>query len=590
MVMHTADKPFVEGGWTFRGRTQRLGRPPTPMRTRLHALFLTAMLLSTAGATLAQPPSGGETLTMTQDTTWAENATMNGHVVVESGATLTVTSNITMVEGSSITVADGGSLVLQSGSLTSDNLGAGRMVNSLPTTSVSVQFGNLSDDGVVQLHFDHTIPANTLFNVSLGNTTINASGESTVQFNTPLDGESLTFTFTSYYFTPTYLQWAQAIYGGGSTVRLQATDIQSTNAPLYWFDSGYDLEINGHLNVVNSEIRGANISCQNHCRFTSATLTGSAPVMVANATSMEIIDSFVTGSRTDEDIVLHDEATVVYTNTVGTGGTTDAWVRLLTERVIDTNIPGGSLDISGIGWSGSNWNDLTDANGNVVLVSNQATNEHKRIVEWMDGDGVEHAENASITLSITSNWGVFSTTVPAPRTSHGSINLQLPYIDVVEMEPEAITATVNSSIGFMLTVRNTGTADATANFRCYVGENDADTAPSTIAVTVGAGDTEVVPVTWYGYTAGDVDLTCRPFLPTALDAISDEVHDAEGATMASINWQYAEEIEDAPILIYATFVLTFVVIALGVARARKPEMEPKTYETQVEEEEPNLVE
>ena len=558
------------------------------MRTRLYAILLTTMLLLTTSAALAQPPTDGSTLSVSEDTLWSDNATMNGHVVVENGATLTVSSSITMSEGSSLTVAEGGTLVLQSGSLSSNDLNAGRMVNSLPTTTISVQFGNLTDTGVVQLSFDHTIPEDTLFNVTFDNTTVNASGENTVQFNAPLTGEVLTFTFTSYYFTPTYVQWAQAIHSGGSTVRVQATELVSTNAPLYWFDSGYDLEVNGQLNVLNSEIRGANISCQHHCRFDGATLTGSAPVMVANATSMEILNSFIAGSRTDEDIVLHDEASIVYTNTMGTGGTTDAWVRLLTQRVINTNIPGGSLDITGLGWSGSNWNDLTDANGDVVLVSNQATNEHKRIVEWMDGDGVEHAENATITLSITSNWGVFSTTVPAPRTAYGVINLQLPFIEVVELEPEDITATVNKSIGFMMTVRNTGTAEATANFRCYVGENDADTAPSTIAVTVGAGDTEVVPVTWYGYTAGDIELTCRPFLPAALDAIASDVHDAEGATMASMNWEYAEEIEEAPLIIYATFVLTFVIIALGVARARKPEHQPKDYDTPTDEEETNL--
>lgn len=564
--------------WTVRGRTQRLEGRAVTMRTRLHALFLTIMLLSTATATLAQPPTAGEDVALTEDTAWTEDGSMNGHVVVESGATLTVSANITMTDGSSITVAEGGTLDLRSGSLASEDLDAGRMVNSLPTTTVSVNFGNLSETGVVQLQFDHTIPANTLFNVTLGNTTVSAAGESNVQFNTPLEGETLTFTFTSYYFTPTYLEWVQAIHSGGTTVRVQATDLVSENAPLYWFDSGYDVVVNGQLNAVNSVLQGANISCENDCRFNNATLTGSAPVMVSNSTSIEVVDSMIAGSRTDEDIVLHDEATIVYTNTVGTGGTTDAWVRLLSERVIHTNIPGGSLDITGLGWSSSNWNDLTDNVGNVVLVSNQPTNEHKRIVQWMDGNGVEHTENATITLSITSNWGVFSTTVPAPRTAQGSINLQLPYVNVVELAPEATTATVNKSIGFMMTVENSGTADATANFRCYVDGNDADTAPSTITVSIGAGDSEVVPVTWYGYSAGDVELSCRPFLPTALDAISADVHNAEGTSMASVTWEYAEENEDAPLIIYATVVLTFVVIALGVAQARKPEHQSKSYD------------
>lgn len=539
------------------------------------------MLLMMSSTALAQPPTDGTTTTVSEDLTWSDDASMNGHVVVEDGATLTVEGQITMEAGSSITVNEGGELNLQGGSLTGESLDAGRMVNSVPTTAVTVNFGDLAETGVVQLQFDHTIASGVNFNVSLGDETRNLSGEDSVQFNAPLNGTSLTFTFTSYYFTPTYLTWAQAIHSGGSTVRHQAMDLASENAPLYWFGAAFDITVNGQLNAEASNITGANISCQHHCRFNGANLVGSAPVHVANATSLEMVGSTVAGSRTDEDIVLHDEATIIYTNNVGTGGTTDAWVRLLSERVIQTNIPGGSLDITGIGWSASQWNDLTDDQGRIVLVAGEATNEHKRIVEWMDGQGNLGSEAANITLSITSNWGVFSTTVPAPRTAFGTINLDLPFVSITALEPEDITATVNSSLGFMMTVENTGDAAVTANVRCYVNGNDADTAPSTITVSVNAGGSTDVPVTWYAYEAGDLELTCRPFLPNALSALSDDVADVDGMTMAPINWQYADEVEDAPILIWATAVVVFGAIALGVARASKGRMAAKDYGTDV---------
>ena len=551
------------------------------MRPAARALLLTAMLLMMSSTALAQPPTDGTTTTVSEDLTWSDDASMNGHVVVEDGATLTVEGHITMEAGSSITVNEGGELNLQGGSLTGESLDAGRMVNSVPTTAVTVNFGDLAETGVVQLQFDHTIASGVNFNVSLGDETRNLSGEDSVQFNAPLNGTSLTFTFTSYYFTPTYLTWAQAIHSGGSTVRHQAMDLASENAPLYWFGAAFDITVNGQLNAEASNITGANISCQHHCRFNGANLVGSAPVHVANATSLEMVGSTVAGSRTDEDIILHDEATIIYTNNVGTGGTTDAWVRLLSERVIQTNIPGGSLDITGIGWSASQWNDLTDDQGRIVLVAGEATNEHKRIVEWMDGQGNLGSEAANITLSITSNWGVFSTTVPAPRTAFGTINLDLPFVSITALEPEDITATVNSSLGFMMTVENTGDAAVTANVRCYVNGNDADTAPSTITVSVNAGGSTDVPVTWYAYEAGDLELTCRPFLPNALSALSDDVADVDGMTMAPINWQYADEVEDAPILIWATAVVVFGAIALGVARASKGRMAAKDYGTDV---------
>ena len=537
------------------------------------------MMLMMSATAWAEPPTDGTTTTVSEDLTWSDDASMNGHVVVENGATLTVEGQITMETGSSITVNEGGELNLLGGSLTGESLDAGRMVNSVPTTAVTVNFGDLAETGVVQLQFDHTIASGVNFNVSLGDDTRNLSGEDSVQFNAPLNGTNLTFTFTSYYFTPTYLTWAQAIHSGGSTVRHQAMDIASENAPLYWFGAAFDITVNGQLNAEDSNITGANITCQHHCRFNGANLVGSAPVHVANATSLEMVGSTVAGSRTDEDIVLHDEATIVYTNNVGTGGTTDAWIRLLSERVIQTNIPNGSLDITGIGWSASQWNDLTDDQGRIVLVANETTNEHKRIVEWMDGQGNLRSEAANITLSITSNWGVFSTTVPAPTTAFGTINLDLPFVSVTALEPEDITATVNSSLGFMMTVENTGDAAVTANIRCYMDGNDADTAPSTITVSVDAGGSTEVPVTWYAYEAGDLELTCRPFLPNALAALSEDVADMDGLTMAPVNWQYADEVEDAPLLIWATAIIVFGAIALGVARASKGRMAAKDYGT-----------
>ena len=143
----------------------------------------------------------------------------------------------------------------------------------------------------------------------------------------------------------------------------------------------------------------------------------------------------LSGSRTDEDIVLHDEASIV-TNNQGTGGSTDAWIRLLSQRTLSTNLPRGSVDVYDMGWGAADWNDLTDDNGDLVLVDVGPTTEHKRIVEWMDGDGVVHQENAQITVSITSSWGVYSKTIDAPGTTAATVNVDLPYVDVLAVSPE----------------------------------------------------------------------------------------------------------------------------------------------------------
>ena len=538
--------------------------PRSTLTLAIVLLFLSAPLAQAA------PPESGESTTIEANEVWTEAATMNGHLTVTNGATLTIQSDIIMQPGSSITVDEGATLVMDNGSLMSEELNSGLLVNSM-SANLNLNFGDLAETGVVQLLFDHEITTGETgwFNITMGNTTVDARGSDTVQFDAPLNATNLTVTFDAYYFTPTYLLQAQAIYGGGNVETLQAPDIIANNAPLYWFQSGFDLTVNGHFDALNSELKGANLSCSMACSFSDTELTGSAPIHVADATSISVINSIITGSRTDEDIILHDQASITYTNTVGTGGTTDAWIRLLSERVLQTNIPNGSLDIYDMGWSASDWNDLTDENGNIVLVPGLATNEHKRIVEWMDGDGVEHQEEATITLSITSNWGTFSTTVDAPTTSVGIINVDLPLVSVTEISPETTVATVNRSIGLMITVENSGTADATANFRCYVDGEDADTAPSTITASLAAGEVKDIPVTWYVYADGSQTLTCKPFLPVALNEVANEVANLDGAASDPVVWTYAEETEDAPLIIWAVAIAGFMALALWIASQRR---------------------
>ena len=546
------------------------------------AALILALLMLGLPLAAAQPPAGGDSTTITESEAWTEDGSMNGHVVVRDGAILTVSANISMATGSSITVENGGQLVLTNGALLSDDLNAGLMVNSM-FASLTLNFGDLADDGVLQLKFDHVIDADSKMNVSLGNETVNASGLDTIQFDAPLNGTDLVITFDSYYFTPTYVLWAKAIYGGGNTETLLAQEIEASDAPLYWFQSGFDIHAHGDLTVTSSTLSGANVHCEALCQFDSAELVGSAPVDAATTATVSVMDSLITGSRTDEDIILHDEASIVYTNSQGTGGTTDAWIRLLSERTLTTNIPNGSLDIYDLGWGAADWNDLTDENGNIVLVDQGATNEHKRIVAWMDGNGVEHQEDASITLSISSSWGVFSSTIDAPTTSSGNIELDLPFIQISAVAPEADVAVANKSVSGMVTVSNTGTTDASSiSIWCYEGDDIADT--TQMVVSLAPDETKDVPFTWYVYSAGDAALTCKPLLPSALNGIADLVVDADGATSSMVTWEYAEEVEDAPILIWIAAIAGFMALALFIAsQNRKQEKEYVTYADSNEE-------
>ena len=546
------------------------------MRTRLHpvALLLSLLLLS-APLAAAAPPTEGDSNTITASETWTEDAHMNGHVVVADGATLNVNANITMETGSSITVEDGGQLVVTNGALLSDDLNAGLMVNSMFAT-LTINFGDLADEGVLQLKLDHTIDANSKMNITLGDETVNASGLDMVSFDAPLNDTDLVITFDSYYFTPTYVLWAKAIYGGGNTETLLAQDIEAADAPLYWFQSGFDIHAHGDMTVTSSTISGAKITCEGLCQFDNAELVGSAPVEAASTSSVSVLNSIISGSRSDEDIILHDQAQITYTNSQGTGGTTDAWVRLLSQRSLSTNIPNGSLDLYDIGYRANDWNDLTDENGNIVFVEAGATNEWKRMIEWMDGDGVVHQEDASITLSITSSWGTFSQTIAAPTTAEGTMELALPYVAVTSVSPESATAVANKSVSGMVSVSNTGDADVSGvSIWCYNGDEVVDT--TQIVVSLTAGESKDVPFTWYMYEAGDATLTCKPLLPSALNGISTLVVDTTGADSEIVTWEYEEEIEEFPLIIWIVVALAFAGLALVIATQARKQATAKSY-------------
>jgi hypothetical protein len=186
----------------------------------------------------------------------------------------------------------------------------------------------------------------------------------------------------------------------------------------------------------------------------------------------------------------------------------------------------------------------------------------------MNGNGIVQQERGTITLSIgsSSSWGSYSTTVDAPATAFGTIDLPLPYLEVTTIQPEDITATVNRSIGAMVTVSNTGDVDTTANFRCYVDGNDADTQPSTLTATVAAGESKDIPIVWYMYKEGMQSLNCKAFLPATFSEIGDMVADLNGTTSDEVNWVYAEEIEETPYIIYIVAVLAFMGVALVAQR------------------------
>jgi hypothetical protein len=110
-----------------------------------------------------------------------------------------------------------------------------------------------------------------------------------------------------------------------------------------------------------------------------------------------------------------------------------------------------------------------------------------------------------------------------------------------------------------------------------------------MTVSLNAGETKQVPFTWYAYEAGEATLTCKPLLPNALNELANEVMEADGATSQAVTWTYAEEVEEAPLLIWMAAALGSVGLALfaraQVQKQRYVDLENQTSELHAAEDE-----
>jgi len=549
------------------------------------ALLITILLMiatfSAIPITSATAPSGNSEETISSPTTWDEDGTLNGTLLIESGSSLTINSNVSVISGSSITVEEGATLNLN-GNLVGTELDS--LIRLQYDTSLLFNLGDVAESGTMRIEFDHQISPAAQFNITVDGMTTDAAGQEFVDITVPLNGDDIYVNFSIFYATITHVESVSFAHSGGTVVTYTPQEITYVRASLIWLSSSFSIDVLGSFSMDSATLDGADLNCVGQCAITNSQLTGSAPVNIQTEGALTITDSSIAGSRTDEDIVAHDAAELTYTSTTGTGGDTDSWIRLLSQRVIQTNGQLISVHQTGIGYGNYSRDDITNETGIVIIGSS----EFSRIIEWMDGDGLQHTESGELTFSVTSGWGVFSTTVAAPHTAYAEINISLPYISIDDIDMEKDISNVNESVGFMLTVSNKGTAEATANIRCYVDGEDVDTAPSTITVTLLPGEVSETPVSWYSYEDGLKIITCKALIPIVLESFSDDITNSEGASSQEVSWIYKSEAADAPLLIYGTVIgailvgLWFYTRNTGDGEAEH-DVEEKQYTEDIEE-------
>ena len=524
--------------------------------------------ITLASPVLASPPSQGDTVTVSDSVTWTDG-TFDGEIIIQNGGELQWTGDVDVREGSKIIVEEGGMLQLDSAHLKGENAASTLLIYDATEIEIDAEIADTS--ATMTLYFNVDVPETAYLNLTIDETTTNDITGTSKSFTVDL---SQTVNIVVDHFYPLFLgiTHVELFHSNAELMTISADELTQQGGNIVWNEASFSIENYGTLVIEDSTITSANLTCVGGCSIDNSDLYGSGPIHVVDGTHLDFIESTMLGSRTDEDIVLHDQASIDYTNSTGTGGYTDAWIRLLSKRDLVVNAPTATVVATGIGYGATTINTIIngDPTDSSTWTVNIGTSEQKRIVEWLDGNGVYGQESGTVKITVETNWGNFVADAAAPQATSANINVVYPQISIDKVEPEAVTADTGRSHGVMVTISNTGTIAVDPNVRCFVDDVEADTTANTANWAVEPGETKDVPITWYHYSDEAVQLNCNFLYPDVLEPVSSLIASDAGTTSGEVSWTTAEEAGELPILLYAGVILVVVVFAAVIAiRARQ---------------------
>lgn len=555
------------------------------MRTASLLTILMMIPILFASTTLASPPTNGSTTVISDSQTW-NGGSFNGDVVIADGGVLTWTGESQIATDSTITVEEGGTLNLDSAILEGQASVSTLLI--FDNTNIVIS-ENISDStATMTIHFNINVPQQAYLNLTIDGTTINeitgTSFETTVDLN-----DEFSILVDHYYPLPFGITHIELFHSNAELITTSAEGFQQTGGSLSWNQPSFQILNHGTVISESSTLMGADIRCENLCHFNDSSLIGSGPIHVADETHIGVDNSTILGSRTDEDIIVHDQATIDYEESTGTGGYTDAWIRLLSKREIHVNAKVATVVATGIGYNSNTINTVINGEDDQsTWFVDLGTSESKRIVEWVDGTGTYNQESGTIKITVESNWGNFIADVAAPKIATSNVNVTYPSLNIDKIVPDSVTADTGKTHYVMVTISNTGTIPANPNVRCYTNGEEADTTANTGNWEVAPGESKDVPVSWWHNADEAVVLNCKFLYPDVLEPVSNLISDEAGQSSSEVSWTTAEEVDELPILLYGLIIAIVVALGVFVALGSRRLQDKEYVETSEEFEEKSL--
>ena len=558
----------------------------------LVALIVSATILLIP-TSIAEAQNDGTTQTINSSESWSSDSTLDGNVIISSGGVLTIDSDIDVANGSMITIEQGGKLILN-GQLNAIQSNNEIYMEVYQNTILEPYFNGLIDSGTLRVNMAKEYFTSMEVYVIVADENVTWTGQTYIDYSVDFDDSSINVGFEGFWQFPVWIDSIEAFDSNGVIYTLDADEWNHNNGVLKTKEGqpSFSIDVQGDFASNGGTISDADITCSGSCSFDNSTLSWSAPINVNDGATITMETSVINGSRTYEDIIVHDTATIDFDtdSMVGTGGPTDMWIRLLSQRMISTNLKDApaSVHYEGLGYQGSSGDLMLDEDGAIDLGhnTNPTISKYLRMTEWVDSSGVLHQESGMVVITLnggTNVWnGDYSITLePAPTIPTYVANIALPYVQIDSVVPEDTQGTVNRGLGVMVTVTNTGTVDVSTNIRCFEGVNEADMA--TMFVSLETGQTKEIPGVWYANASGAKSLNCKASIPLFFNSLADDLTSTLGTNSEQVSFKDAEDREDAPIILYFAIVIVVITATVLYTRAAANKMstvEQKDYETE----------
>ena len=511
------------------------------------AILLTLIIL------LSQPLVSATDIS--EDVEADSNGTLSGEYSVKNGATWTISGDYEIAEDTSIVVEEGSTMVV-TGSMTAES---SPQLNLAGTANVLVPVGNLGESGTLRIIFAEEVLYGITIEINNGSTE-NWTGN---QFDWigGMDVDNLTVNITTHPFQISAISNITLSPQGATPVLRDAEQLSGEGTSLVIPDraNAWSIDVQGTL-IVTGSIFGAAISCSGTCTLNGAQMTSTGPIEVTG--SITVTDSTLSGGISDEDIIIWDDASVEWTNSTGTGGVTDNWVNILTTRTV--GVQNGYVVFYGenMGYDSTSTSPLADNNtfdtanqgDNVIEITD---NERKRMVRWQDGNGELHVESASARVVLATPWGTYEKIIPnLPHVNHFDVVIDTPSLSFDSLVASDNENNINSRLGVMATITNSGSADATFILECVSNGTDANVG-TTVSHTVDADSTLEIPLNWDSAYEGDLILKCDIFTPYHFEGF--EVVTTGTASTESVAWS---EVEDESTNLFLPLTIGVVVAVI----------------------------